>query len=258
MPAAAILPAVISGAAGLGSAAIQSHGASKAAQLQEQNAREGLGTMRERTLNANDVLAQYLNNSIGTLEPYNTSGVSALDSLINGIKGGNSELNRPFTMADFQADPGYAFRQQQGEQAINRNAAAKGSVLGGGTLKSLQRFNSGLASQEYQNAYNRFTDQQNRRYQQLFGVAGLGQNSASQMADLYGSTGNQIAGNIYGEGEQELNALTGIGNARGAAAAARGSAYGGAVQNIGNQIGQALTMKQILAGLNPKTQTFSY
>lgn len=57
---------------------------------------------------------------------------------------------------DFQADPGYAFRQQQGEQAINRASAARGGFFSGRVGKELADFNSGLASQEYGNAYNRY------------------------------------------------------------------------------------------------------
>lgn len=51
----------------------------------------------------------------------------------------------------FEQDPGYQFRLQQGEQAINRSAAARGGRLGGDTLKALNDYAQGQASQEYGN-----------------------------------------------------------------------------------------------------------
>ena len=56
----------------------------------------------------------------------------------------------------FEADPGYAFRQKQGNEAVNAAAAARGGFFSGRAMKELDDFNSGLASQEYGNAYNRY------------------------------------------------------------------------------------------------------
>lgn len=57
---------------------------------------------------------------------------------------------------NFQADPGYQFRVQQGTQAANRALSARGGALGGGALKELTRFGQGLGSEEYGAAFNRF------------------------------------------------------------------------------------------------------
>ena len=61
---------------------------------------------------------------------------------------------------DFQApnvtdDPGFKFRMAEGQKALERSAAAKGTLLTGGTLKDLGQYSQGLASQEYANAYGR-------------------------------------------------------------------------------------------------------
>jgi len=45
-------------------------------------------------------------------------------------------------------DPGYQFAQQQGEQAINRSAAARGMLDSGGVLAELAKFGQGLATQQ--------------------------------------------------------------------------------------------------------------
>src|SRR3990167_5123295 len=75
----------------------------------------------------------------------------------------------------FQADPGYQFRQQQGEDAINRAASARGGRLSGRTLQELGEFNSGLASQEFGNYANRELD------------------FAGNVANLYQGSGDRLA-----------------------------------------------------------------
>ena len=62
------------------------------------------------------------------------------------------------------SDPGYGFREQQGLRAIQNAAAAQGLLRSTGTVKSLADYASGLASQEYGNAWNRgFTGWQANR-----------------------------------------------------------------------------------------------
>ena len=59
---------------------------------------------------------------------------------------------------DFEADPGYQFRLEQGTKALEGSAAARGGLFSGATGRSLQDYSQGLASQEYANAYNRFAN----------------------------------------------------------------------------------------------------
>ena len=54
-----------------------------------------------------------------------------------------------------QTSPGYQFRLAEGLKGIERGAAAKGTLLTGGTLKALTRYGQDYASNEYQNRYNR-------------------------------------------------------------------------------------------------------
>ncbi len=59
------------------------------------------------------------------------------------------------TMAN---DPGYQFRLKEGQRTVENAAAARGSVLSGGTLKALDRYNQDYASGEFGNVYNRARD----------------------------------------------------------------------------------------------------
>jgi hypothetical protein len=53
------------------------------------------------------------------------------------------------------ADPGYQFRTQQGQTALQNAAAARGTLNDSGTLKALIDYGQGAASQEYQQVWNR-------------------------------------------------------------------------------------------------------
>ncbi len=59
------------------------------------------------------------------------------------------------TVAEALNDPGYQFRTQQGTNALQNWAAARGTLNDSGTAKALQDYGQNAASQEYQNVYNR-------------------------------------------------------------------------------------------------------
>ncbi len=110
------------------------------------------------------------------------------------------------------ASDAYKFRQQQGEEGLYRGAASRGSLLTGGTIKDALAFNSGLASQEYGN-----------EWQRQFGLAGLnadisagnagrnltgltslysgGLSAAGGMAGLYGKSGQAGAAGTLGSAD---------------------------------------------------------
>ena len=63
------------------------------------------------------------------------------------------------TATDMAADPGYQFRLQQGQEALERSGAARGVTRTGGTLKDIVDYGQRAASQEYGNVYNRMAGQ---------------------------------------------------------------------------------------------------
>jgi hypothetical protein len=64
-----------------------------------------------------------------------------------GAYGSLSQFQAP-TAATEQNDPGFQFRLQQGQQALERSAAAKGGLLTGGTAQAEQQFGQDYASNE--------------------------------------------------------------------------------------------------------------
>jgi hypothetical protein len=62
------------------------------------------------------------------------------------------------TATDMTADPGYQFRLQQGQEALERSGAALGVTNTGGTLKDILDYGQRAASQEYGNVFGRQRD----------------------------------------------------------------------------------------------------
>lgn len=122
-------------------------------------------------------------------------------------------LLRRFTMDDYLEDPGYQFRLNQGEQAINRASAAAGRYDSGRALKDLTEFNSGLASQEFTNAYNRWNNDQSNIFNRLSGVAGTGQQATNQLAAYGANMANNVASNTIQAGNAAAAGRVGSANA---------------------------------------------
>jgi hypothetical protein len=160
-----------------------------------------------------------------------------------GTGTGTDYLTKQFTPEDFAAgiDPGYAFRQQQGQEATNRMANTAGGLIGGNALQGLQNYSQGLASQEYGNAFNRFQTQRTNIYNTLAGIAGLGQNAYNTAAQ----TGTQAANTVG-------NTIQGLGAAQASGTVGSANALAGGLQGAGNQY----MLSQILASKNPAVTTF--
>jgi hypothetical protein len=140
-------------------------------------------------------------------------------------------LMKDFSASDFQTDPGYAFRLSEGQKALDRSAAARGGLYSGATLKANDQYNQNFASNEYQDAYNRYQNNRTTKYNFLSNAAGGGQIAANQL----GQVGAQYANNI-GQAYQ-----TGYGNAANARASgytAAANSWNGALTGINNALGR--------------------
>lgn len=130
----------------------------------------------------------------GDLNPYRTAGSNALAQLMGGM-GQDGQFMKTYSGQDIYDDPSYQFRVNQGNNAIQGSAAAQGGLLSGATLKALQNYGQESASQEYQNAYNRFNADQTNQYNRLSNLVGIGQNAAAQTGNAGTQTAQAIANN---------------------------------------------------------------
>lgn len=74
------------------------------------------------------------------------------------------------TLADAQNQPGYQFGLQQGQQALENSAAARGTLRGGGTLKDLFGYTNAAAEQNYGNVFNQDLTQYSTNRDNAFGT----------------------------------------------------------------------------------------
>jgi len=172
---------------------------------------------------AADTQTAMLERQIELQEPFREAGLTAQNRLMTllGLAGaptdpGYGRYARDFGMADFTADPGYGFRMSEGMKALERSAAARGGLLSGATLRGVQRFGQDLASQEYQNAFNRYQINRAGQLNPLQSLMGAGQTGTNVLSGAMGQTGQGIAAAQQGAGAARasgyvggVNALTG-------------------------------------------------
>lgn len=184
-PAAAIAGAAVVGA---GSSIIAGNKASKA----QKNA--AAMQIAEQRRQYDQTRADYA--------PWRAAGQSALDRLTNEMKAGATTA--------FTKTPGYDFRLSEGVKAAERSAAARGLLASGATMKAVQRYGEGLASDEYGNWWNRNA-----------GLAGVGQAATDSTTQAGMNATNQITG-----------AIGQAGNARASSYANTGSAINSGINNV--------------------------
>jgi hypothetical protein len=179
----------------------------------------------------------------GMYDPARQVGDESLQRLRAALLGGD--------MSGFEQSPGYRFRMEEGQKAIERAAAAGGSYGSGANIKDLMRFGQGVASQEYDSYVNRLLGLQqigaqatDRMAQTGLAYQGLEQSllgaragTMGQRAAVAGGLGSALAGLRSSTAANRANALTGAGSQAiqydlaGAQASAQGIAgFGSAMQ----------------------------
>lgn len=163
------------------------------------------------TLRDNDA---YITGLLGNAANYG-EGLEMLRNL-SGMRGGQAAQN---AMGAFQTAPGYTFRRDQGEGAINRGAAARGNWASGRTLADLAGYNSNLASDEY-----------GRWYGNLYNLTGMGLDAAQGLAGMKTGIARQI-------GQNQIN--KGLARAGSSPAAAIGQGLQGGLGALAYGMGQS-------------------
>jgi len=223
-------------AAIIGTSLLSSNAAGEAADTQAASADRAAALQNE----------QYKQNREDQM-PFLQAGVRALGKLEGATD------YTPFGMAQFNADPGYAFRVSEGEKALNRSAAARGGLISGGALKAATRFGQEAGSQEYTNAFNRYQLERQARLGPLQSLAGVGQTTANTL-------GQAGAANAAAMG----NYLTGGAAASAAGQVGQANAFGQGVSsylnyNQGNNLINALNRNQTPTGYGtPVSNPYGY
>jgi hypothetical protein len=152
--------------------------------------RSAASTQSDAANRAAELQNQQFQQTREDLAPYRAAGQTALNALTP-----LATNYQKFGMAQFQQDPGYAFRLSEGQKALDRSAAARGGLISGGALKAAQRYGQDMGSQEYMNAFNRYQIERNAQLNPLQSLAGVGQTTANQLGQ-YGAANAANVGNL--------------------------------------------------------------
>ena len=187
---------------GMGGSIIQSGSAILQSVVGRNAINKANDSVQQGYVNSDNALTNQQGVTQGYLAPYSQAGQTALGQMSTGTQQGG-QFNTPFSMSQFQQDPGFQFRMQQGQDAINRQTANRGGMLAGSTLGSLAQYSQGLGSQEYQNAFNRYQTQNNDAFNKLGSIAGMGLGASGQQAGYSNQYGQNMAGNYLGAGQAQ-------------------------------------------------------
>jgi hypothetical protein len=180
---------------------VAAKGAGDAADAQEEAARLGISEQEAARLAFEE-----------RTEPFREAGLVGAEQLTSFLQDPTQQLE--------QINPIVSFLRDQGFEQIQESAAARQRLGSGGTLKDLTRFNLDLSATVAPQL-------QNQRFNQLFNVAGLGANvaagqgtaglqTASNIGNLLGASGQATAGGIQGTTGAILGGIQNVAGAAGA------------------------------------------
>ena len=202
-----LIAAGVAAVGGIAAAKISSNATNKASQASQSAADAQIA-------NANANRDYQYNLNAPTIQ----SGATA-DSRIAALLGlGGDQAGADQAFAGYRDSTGFNFRQQQGENAVNSNAYARGMGNSGATLKALTQYGQNIGSQEFGNYLG-----------QLGGVSAAGANARGLVAGV----GNNA---VNGQAQALANNATNQGNA----AIAQGNNLSGTIGNLAQIGGYAL------------------
>lgn len=212
--------AIVGGIASLAGGLLSSNAASDAADAQVEAANKATKLQKQMWL-----------KQLELQKPFYEAGLKGQEALLNylGIGGdpnapGYGAGMKPFDASMMYSDPGYQFRLQEGVNALNKQAAARGGLMSGSALKATERYGQDYASGEYQNAFNRYWNQRNQILNPMQSLLGQGQTTATNLGN---------AGQTYGANAG--NTIQAAGQARASGYVGGANALNSALQNVGNQ-----------------------
>lgn len=216
--AAIIGTAVVGGVSAYMVADAQSDASKKAIDAQNEASDESLALQAELAAQSRE-----------DVEPWRAAGESALLQLQEGIDSGAFEISDREAFSsenvNMAKDPGYQFRMDEGVNALDASAAARGRLSSGAQDKALVDYGQNMGSQEYSNAYSRARSEYDdayakevsdntMKYNVLSSLAGTGQIAANQNVSTNTNLANQSTNILSNQGNSIAQSEYNLGNAR--------------------------------------------
>lgn len=235
--------------------------AAAAAAAKEAEARAALAEIRGRISPEYDPFIQAGQGALGEYERL-AAGLTAPTRELETVTRSLDPIIEQIREGRYQESPGYEFRLREGQEAIERAAAARGGLFSGALGKELERYGQDFATTEYDRYINRLRNQLgdvglqiagrqnvlNAAYQQLnaqnplisTGLSALGGKAAfeaglggreaqhtSAMGDAFAQGILGKSNQVMAQGQQVLSALGAIG----------GAAFGGGTGALAGAMG---------------------
>lgn len=185
--------------------------------------------------NASNQQMQMFNTINGQEQPFIQAGYGATNTLSGMLQPGgylNNQTAPTFDANTVTNSPGYQFAQKQGLSQVANAEAPNVGALSGAALKALTNFSSGTAAQYYNDYFNQANTvfnqgqtQQNNIFSRLSGIAGLGQNAASNVGTSGTSLGIGAAQSTAAAGASSAAGTVGAANALSGAAGGASNGY---------------------------------
>ena len=208
-----------------GSAVVGAYAASKGADKQAKAAGQASDAQVQANRETIEFQKEVFDQQREDNAPWREIGAESLKELRAGVESG--DFNTGDFNFQFKADPGYQFRKQEGINALDASASARGRLQSGAQARAVTRYGSDLASQEYGNAFNRAATEyqldasnKNARFNRLATLANVGQvanqadqaartNMANNVTQATQATGNALAQGAINQGNARASAYQG-------------------------------------------------
>lgn len=214
-----VLPIIAAVAGGL----IAARGASKSARTQADASKSAADAQLKGVRETNQMMRDFRREDIGRFQPWMAAGQNALAQYQQGIDQGFN--------FDFQADPGYQFRLNEGLDAVASSAGARHGMNSGAAMKALNRYGQDYASNEYGNVFARQYGMFNDRMNRLGQLAAGGQAAAGMQASASQNYAGNMGQNTMAGSQAAAQGIANAGNARAAGQVGVANAFGGAINN---------------------------
>lgn len=243
---ASLLGGAMASSAAERAAGAQASASEKAALLQKQSADKALALQKEMWL-----------KNLELNSPFREAGLTAQNRLLDYLglskntgAAGYGSATGGFTLDKFRADPGYAFRLSEGLKGLNANAAVRGGLISGNALRAATAYGQEMASQEYQNAFNRYYKERDAMLNPLQSLMGAAQTASSELGrsgQNYASGASDTLGNYaMRAGQNYENA----GAARASGYLGGANAWNQALGGVSNALTRGMT-NAYMYGSNP-------
>jgi hypothetical protein len=158
-----------------------------------------IGTGRDRYLNPNPQQSQPTTG-------YRVNG-QTFATLEDAQAYANANKTGGTTYGGFQKSPGYDFQLQQGIDAIQATAAAKGGLYSGRTLQDAQTYGQDLANQDFYNYLGQVSNVSDAGQNAAAMQGTAGANYAAGGSNAFASRGNAASAGAIGTGSALMNGL---------------------------------------------------